>query len=167
MATEKTGMELDTKDFEVGVRKLMKQVHPKAVERGLFKACGRLVDDAVEKEPRVPIDEGTLRGSWSIFVQGKFASKGPSPEATTTHKEPGFRPMDFVGTVGFNTEYAAYLHEHPELDFGSTAERKGKPVTSGTGAKFLEKKLANNGKAYMKIVADEIRKEYDKGGHTS
>ena len=53
-----------------------------------------------------------------------------------------------VAHVGFNTPYAAKMHEGVDLNFQH----------SGTGAKFLEAKMAANKQDYMGIVADTVKK---------
>ena len=71
--------------------KRYERISMSAVERGMMKAAGQLLNDCNMKAPTVPLDEGTLRRSGSRRVEKK------------TNK--------VVGVVGFNTPYAARWHE--------------------------------------------------------
>lgn len=121
-------------------------------EKGVGRACLRLMRDSVMEQPRVPIDKSTLRGSGSMFVQGdlkgtseSMASAGGKPTPATQSLDKGNSDV-VVGEVGFNTPYAAHLHEHPEYEF----------TEPGSGGKYVEAKLAANQERYMRIIAKSI-----------
>ena len=77
---------------------------------------------------KAPVDEGTLRGSGSYFVQGRFAADtiaqargGPNAKPTPNRDggpEVKPRSREIRAAVGFNTPYAAIQHEedfrHPQ-----------------------------------------------------
>ena len=123
-----------------------------AARRGMGKAGLELMRNAVMGVEKVPHDEGTLRGSGSVFVGNRLL--GTSESQGDGHGTPSrdlgvqFGQEEMVGTVGFNTPYAAYLHEHPEFDF----------TEEGTGGKYLEKKLNAHREKYMGLVAAEVRR---------
>lgn len=164
--------------FEIqGIEEFLKNVDlanaavRRGATRGMGKAVNALLADCVMQTPMVPLDLGTLRGSGSAFVGRKLAGKGPSPaepgaEATPETSSPPF-PLQVAeaieGQVGFNTPYAARLHEHPEFEFGHTREKRGRPPVEGTGGKYLETPMSVNRHRYMGVVAGEIRKELEHG----
>lgn len=137
--------------------------------RGMGKAVNALLADCIIDDPAVPLDRGTLRGSGSAFVGRKLVATGPAPS------EPGVTPTPettgpplpleishaIEGQVGFNTPYAARLHEHPEFEFGHTREKRGRPPAEGTGGKYLEIPMSTNRKRYFGVVAGEIKKELE------
>jgi hypothetical protein len=146
---------LDTRQFDAAMQRLVKEAMPAAIKEGMGKAASQLLNDAVMQSPTVPLDEGTLRGSAFVFVDGtppripvsvpgktrpKFV---PAPSAAF-----GKEDKKTVAIVGFNTPYAARLHE------GIGIKHWSEP---GSGPKFLESKLANNRHEYIKIVADQIK----------
>lgn len=141
-----------SRDFEDGVKAADKRVLA-AAERGVALAAMRLLRDCVMDMPKVPHDEGTLRGSGSVFVDNKLVQ---TSEAMTDGGKPTpARNFDqqlaedvIRGVVGFNTPYAARLHEHPEYTF----------TEAGTGGKYLERKMNENRPRYMAIIRAEIEK---------
>ena len=110
--------------------------------------------DAVRNMPKVPLDEGTLKGSGSVFVDGEligtseqFAAGNPKAKPTpATEYAEHLASNQLKATVGFNTPYAARLHEGIEFEFQH----------EGHGAKYLESKLVGNHSAYMEEIADTI-----------
>lgn len=102
---------------------------PRLTEQGLFKAASELKLDADHVQPKTPVKEGTLKGSW--MTQVEFLGK----EAWSL-------------LAGFNSGYAAYVHEmvkkHPWTE----------PLS---GPKFLESKLYMFKDKYLGIVAKVIR----------
>lgn len=154
----------DDGDFEKRFRKLTTQTLPEVVVKGMGRAGLAIMRDAVMEEPKVPLDLSSLRGSGSTFVGAQLvgtsesfaeAQAEPTPNKEfSAHTANG----EVVTTVGFNTPYAANLHEHPEYDFGVTRENQGLPRPVGTGAKFLESKLLRFRKRYMTVVAKWIER---------
>lgn len=129
----------------------------KAAERGAGRAASAVLNDTIMEMPAVPLEEGTLRGSGSVFVQNNLVQTAPnvggSPTPATEGDEP-LLPDMITAVVGFNTPYAAYQHEGQRKD----GSRVVKNYThSGTGKKFLERKLINNADDYIKIAADEVK----------
>jgi len=143
----------------------------RGLKRGMGKAVNALLADCVMQVPMVPLDLGTLRGSGSAFVGRELAGTGPpaaepgaspTPE-TTSPPFPSVLSGAVVGQVGFNTPYAAHLHEHPEYEFGHTREKRGRPPVTGTGGKYLETPMVSNRKKYLGIIAKDIKKELNNG----
>ena len=124
-------------DMEDGLREYERRCMA-AANRGVAKAALRLLDDAINETPGTPVDEGTLRGSGSAHVDGQkvFGS--------------------IVASVGFNTPYAAVMHEG-EWKSGPLAGVKIQNYNDpGTGEKFLERPMSENRDTYLGIVAKEI-----------
>ena len=131
-----------------------------AAETGGAEAGSLLLREAITQAPGVPLDEGTLRGSGSVHVNGKFvqASENVGGEPTPyTRTMQAPRPDKVVVTVGFNTAYAAVMHEGG-WETGPLAGKKIEHYkTAGTGAKFLERPQSDNRDQYMQVIADRIR----------
>jgi hypothetical protein len=144
---------VDISDFVTGVESVGDAVL-RAAERGASKAGMRLLNDATMQIPATPIDEGTLRGSGSVIVNNRLHGTAPKtggdPTPATEDSEPT-QDDAIVAVVGFNTAYAAHLHEHPEFEF----------TDSRAGGKYLEKPLHENAEDYEAIVAAEIARELD------
>ncbi|HOE64492.1 MAG TPA: hypothetical protein PK650_13065 [Candidatus Sumerlaeota bacterium] len=155
-----TDYHVDMSDLIKGLNKSDARIM-EAIEKGLAQAGMQLLNDATLQIPATPLDEGTLRGSGSVFVGNKLVGTSPpingKGEPNRQHQEPMIS-MVKTATVGFNTPYAAWLHETPELDFGSTREKRGLPRPTGTGAFYLSKKMATNFRLYMQIVAHSIKR---------
>lgn len=126
-----------------------------AAKEGLAQAGMRLLADCSMEMPKTPHKEGTLRGSGSVHVNGVFAyssddDSGPDGKPTPNKDAIPYsiNPNLMIGTVAFNTPYAAWLHEGVDLTFHE----------AGTGAKYLEKKLVGNSQRYMDIVGNAMAK---------
>ena len=139
-------MSINTTQFDMKLRKLADQIKPKAIETGLGRAGLQIMNDAIMQSPTVPKEEGWLRGSASVFVNNELSAvseHGIKGEANLVYTES--RGLEVV--VGFNTPYAARLHESPKFNF----------TEPSSGAKFLETKLTRNKKTYLKIIANALK----------
>jgi hypothetical protein len=143
-------MIFDSRDFDSKFKKIVKDAIPAAAEKGLGRAMLDLENDCVMEVPTVPLKEGFLRGSASMFVQNELVGiaihgKAKFAKASLGMSIPGGK---LVGVIGFNAPYAAKLHEGMDLSF----------TESSSGPKYLESKLQKNRKAYMKQIAKTIAK---------
>lgn len=142
--------------FEQGCDEYMHR-YLAGARRGLEKAGFQLMADAVMDAPTVPLDEGTLRGSGSVFVgndliatsEALAAVKGGGKPTPATELGEQLAEGTLRATVGFNTAYAAAMHEGTTLNFQH----------DGSGAKFLEQKVVERHDDYMQIIANEVEKE--------
>ncbi len=145
----RTEFKIDFSDFQRRMRKLSREVMPEAAEAGVARAGLQLLNDSVMERPTVPIREGWLRGSGSVFVQNSLiavSSYGKPGKANLDLSE--YIPPDMiVAYVGFNTPYAARLHESMDFHFREPS----------SGPKFLESKLLRNKEAYGEIIANTIK----------
>ncbi|MFA5038410.1 MAG: hypothetical protein WC732_01875 [Candidatus Omnitrophota bacterium] len=146
---------LDFSDFEKGLRRIAREVIPEVAEKAMAQAGMQLLNDCIMEPPTVPIKEGWLRGSGSVHVQNKLIAKsdqGKPGMAEETVSEP-IDPGKIAARVGFNTPYAAKLHEGIGFKFSEPS----------AGPKYLESKLLKNKNKYFQIIADVI-KAASKGG---
>jgi hypothetical protein len=120
-----------------------------AAEEGMAKAGIELINDAIMEEPTVPMDTGRLRSSGSAIVNGKLVYVSPQvgaePGTPATEDSTTIQPGQIITIAGFNTKYAAKVHEVP-MNFR----------TPGSGNKYLEAKLGQFGDKYYGIVANVI-----------
>ncbi len=124
---------------------------------GVARSCMALLRDTVMEMPTVPLKQGTLRGSGSVFVdnvlQGTSEEFGSGGKPCTDFTEADL-PAVVEGVVGFNAPYAAYQHEGVRLDGTHQVRQYSEP---GSGAKFLEKKMLGNREKYLKIVGTVVK----------
>lgn len=144
--------DFDTKDFDEKIKKLVGKVMPEKIERGLGVAMLDLLNSCITEVPTVPLKEGWLRGSGSIFVQNKFMQTSEGMDrakagyATKSYSE--FIPKEtYVGFIGFNTPYAARLHEGVGFHF----------TEGSSGPKYLESKLMTKRDVLIGDIADAIK----------
>jgi len=159
-------MSREDRDFLDGLHEIGLRVEH-ATEEAVGAAIAQVLDDAVNKAPRIPHDEGSLQGSGSGFVQSKHvatsASAGGEPTPATSYAPPLVKD-EVLGTIGFNTPYAAYQHEGHRADGSHPVNPDNYTRQDGRGPKFLEDALAENANDYMRIVARRMGKAFEGGG---
>lgn len=108
-----------------------------------------------------PIQLGVLRGSGSVFVNNVLLgdTKSNYPDGT-----PNMEYTESGGgiTIGFNTAYAARLHETTWVPGGRIPSKQASNnagLTGDVGNKFVEKHLKADGKALLGLYADIYKKE--------
>ncbi len=135
----KTGMTIDTQDFDKSFHKLMELIVPEAAEDGLVKAAFELLRDADHEAPQTPTDIKDLKGSRKV-------------------DKPKVNRSSISIKAGYTSEYAAYQHEGERKD--GTHKVKKYTTTKGAtqpGPKFLQSKMVRHKKRYIKIVTDRIK----------
>lgn len=120
-----TGFKVDTRSFDINFDKVIKNVIPKLVHKGLFNAANEALRDADVEAPHLPIDEHNLQGSREVHLPKNL--------------------NDLFVEFGYNIVYAARLHEDGLPSWNWTRP--------GSGPKFLTTKLIRNKDKYMRIVA--------------
>jgi hypothetical protein len=109
----------------------------RAVRNGLGDAADALLHDS---RNLAPLDKGPLRSqAWSEVAEEGGVVAGEVYFSVTEESAKGER---------FN--YALYQHELAPYD---------NPTTPGTGPKYLERPLKQKYDEYMRIAANQIRKE--------
>jgi hypothetical protein len=71
------GIDIDVSEFFEGLNELNARMI-KGIERGLGQAASALLSDSIIEQPAIPLDEGTLRGSGSTFVENVFIESSPN-----------------------------------------------------------------------------------------
>jgi hypothetical protein len=97
----------------------------RGVKQAVDDAAGNLLSESVKE---VPHEYGTLQGTGNV-------------SAAVIGDE------EIIAEVGYNTPYAAKLHEHPEYRF-----KKGRK------GKFLEDPLKRMGPTYQKDIGASLNK---------
>ena len=121
----KSGMYLNTKDFDIKFPNVCDNQIPQAAATGFYIVAGMVIADAILEEPRAPHDTGNLWRSQLI-------------------EAPQIKLGEISIVLGFDADYAAVVHEMP----GSTVWKM-----AGSGPKFLEAKLIKNKEKYMAELA--------------
>ncbi|MFA5456872.1 MAG: hypothetical protein WC261_04480 [Synergistaceae bacterium] len=136
-------------DFDIKFPKVTKEILERA-KIGMGQAGTQLMSDCVNIAPTVPIEEGWLRGSGSVFVDDELVavSKDGKPGKANTSSPGGKKNNAITVIVGFNTPYAHRLHEGVGYKF----------TDPSSGPKFLESKMVSRRNLYMKIVNDAVKK---------
>lgn len=158
----KNSFSFDFKDFDNKLLKLTRDIIPERTEKGIGKACLQLLNDCVMQQPTVPIKEGFLRGSGSIFVDDKFVTASPHGKKGMANENlSGTQKVNkIVGVVGFNAPYASRLHEGEITRKISRRASVKSAITfsePSAGPKFLESKMVKNRKLYFEIINTEIK----------
>jgi len=149
----KTGLKID---IGPALRELVKvrKKQREGAETGVGRSMIQLLADSILQAPTVPLDEGTLRGSGSIFVQNKKVDHnvdvGKKTENRVDSHNISIKSTEIIGVVGFNTDYAAKLHESVDrMNFKEPS----------SGPKFLESKMASRKMTYKRIIVNAINEK--------
>lgn len=137
---EKTGFIMDFRDFDKKFEKVVKRTIPQASAKALYEEAPYVLRDAIMETPTVPKSRGVTKG-------GRRGG-GPGHLRRSQKIERPLLFPDISVELGFNAEYAAYVHEMP---------RSYLFTIPGSGPKYLESKLIKNKEKYMKNVARRIR----------
>ena len=125
MAVNKSGMIFDTKDFDIKFAKVTGKDIPQAAANMAYKVAGMIIRDAILEDPRAPHKTGNLWRSQKI-------------------ERPRIEHGEITIELGFDADYAAFVHEMPAYK---------DPSMTGSGPKFLESKLIKNKEKYMAEIA--------------
>jgi len=109
------------------------RAYPTATERCAGGIGLQVIKDSLNETPRVPLDTGTLRASGTFEVWGGM----------------GWRHTKLQ--VGFNTNYAARVHQVP-MNFNTTR-------MPGAGNYFLSAKLQRHARDYVESWAGCVSKQ--------
>lgn len=127
----KTGMTFDTKDFDIKFPRVVNKEIPEESARMEYKVAGIVLRDAIVEEPRAPHDTGNLWREQKI-------------------EPPRILAGEITIELGFNTDYAAIVHEMPA---------NTNWTMTGSGPKYLEAKLIKNKEKYMGMIAEGLRRK--------
>lgn len=139
-----------------GLKNLIK-VSTDVRNRALTKAGLQGLNWMVNGSPKLslvpPVLTGALRGSGSVFVGNKFITATPDKSgegtpATSHNAKPN------VITWGFNTAYAARIHES-NWNPGAVSQTAG-----NVGNKWIRKHLKADKELLFEFIAKEYRKTF-------
>lgn len=108
-----------------------------------------------------PIMTGNLRGSGSAFL-GSEAIGDLSAQFPTGEQVPSISAKPNEITVGFNTPYAARLHETEWVPGGKKPSKQATTnpnITGDVGNKWLEKQLNANRDNFIEYYAKTLKSE--------
>lgn len=158
-------IDIDMKGLDDGLKKFFGSVDPKARQKALMsmglQALNNTVNGSPSEDSRPPILTGRLRGSGTVFVGNKRIGDSLYPGGTPATSS-GENNSNVI-TVGFNTEYAARMHEHLE-PYGTPDPITGKTFKAHRDAgtvtgKFLERHLKADKEELMKLFSLIYKKE--------
>lgn len=143
-------MKVSTKsNIKIGLEKfgkVLQRAEKNALKKGGLQLINWMINGSPQNARVLPVLTGTLRGSGSVF-QGSELIDTTGWAANTTHTD-----KENVTTIGFNTPYAAWLHE-AEWNPGPISRQSG-----NTGNKYVEYHLDTDGKRWLIFVAKMINK---------
>ncbi len=154
---------IDTSELDRYINKQLKAVDVFKAPKSAVKAVKQIMFDwqkiagggGENADQGAPIDTGLLRSSASTGVQGKFHSKSPNitqgdekPVINTQFPKPG--KFEILAQIGFNTDYAAKVHE----TFAPAGPIQ--PRIAGRG-KFVEAAASENAKKWGRFLAKKIK----------
>lgn len=125
MPTNKSKMTFETKDFDIKFPRVCNKEIPETAAKSAFKVAGMVIRDSILEEPRAPHKTGNLWRSQKI-------------------EKPKIIKGEISIELGFDTEYAAAVHEMPA---------NTNWTMKASGPKFLEAKLIRNKEKYMAEIA--------------
>ncbi len=127
-----------------------------SARRGLLQAARVVLNRANKK---VPLDTGILLNSGQVQVTGGGSEPAAGRMTGVTREgvakeviAPALQTLpvregDEAAVVFYNTPYAVYLHEHPELDF-----------QGGREGKWLERAVNESQKDILKALTAELNR---------
>jgi len=152
-----------------GIKKYRKKINMNSAggadEKAKMKVALQILNNVINgsrKESVVPpIQTGTLRGSGSAFIGSRKIgdTKGDYPEGTPAETYGGKKGEVIIG---FNTAYAAKLHEKNWTPGGvrpSKQAARNPGMLEDVGNKFVEKHLRADKDDLLKFYAAMIKKE--------
>jgi hypothetical protein len=150
----------DTSDFKVKSMALIKKVK-NASDEGMAIAIEKLMNDAIYRDPKCPVESGALAASHSVFLNGTLLSISDYPVTGGGEATPRMAPVpkltnNIEGTLVVNKPYAAAQHEGTWKTKKTRAEVK-KYTRVGSGKKWVESKLLAFGSEYFSIIAGRIK----------
>ena len=152
---------VDTSQVEAGLQRWGYAVR-EALAEGLGRGGAQLLNDAVQEIPTVPLESGYLRGSGSVFVNGKLVTTSPQGVAggspAISDDDPARGRAEVICRVGFNTVYAAVQHEG-RWETGPLAGVEIAHYTEpGSGRYYLLTPLQSHGEEYIQTAIDYTRR---------
>lgn len=142
------GMTMDVHVFKLRLTDLQRRLLPQAALVGVARAGMALLNDSLQRPPTPPIQTGRLRESGSM-IAGTTVQTTPQHGHGTPCTDPQPQaPGKAVALVGFNTPYAAKVHNVP-MNFREP----------DSGNHYLQGKMRNYREDYMAVAGKAIKNE--------
>lgn len=148
-------------DYKIKSKKVIKA--PKSVmERSQAKGGLQMLDWMASGSPKnntmPPLKTGFLSGSGSVFLGGKLLDVTESSGTERGKPNKSYQAKDNVLTFGFNTEYAAEVHEVKK----AKGQFSGQSGNRQSGNQWVTSHLKSDGKLLSKLIAELIKNDLDK-----
>ena len=130
------------------------KLFPKAQEKAAIQMLDWMSSGSMTSPAKPPRRTGVLASSGSVFYKNKFlkatpnTSRGGTPTPNKSHSGKGV-------TWGFNTNYAAKMHEDKSLNPGPFSVRD---PNMHPGNQWVTEHLQKDKNNYTKLIADFIKK---------
>lgn len=130
-------------------------VTPLALGKGGLQLLNNTINGSPAAKAVPPKLTGHLRGSGSVFVGNKLVGDTQKNESSGTPNR-DHSDSDNVITVGFDTPYAAKMHEHIGVDYklGPISEKSG-----NVEVQFLTKHIEGDKDEILQLIATFVKKE--------
>jgi hypothetical protein len=120
------------------------------------------VNGSAKERVKPPIRFGILRASGSAFVEGEMVGDTKANNADGTPNE-AYNAGAGTIAVGFNTAYAAKLHEDknwvPGGEPPSPQAERNPAMLEDVGNKYVEKHLVADKETLLAVYAEEFKRE--------
>lgn len=150
-------LKTDFRNFEQGVIAAVAKVGNSS-KNGMRKAVKEFMNDALDKQPMVPRDKGSLEASHSVFVDGKLVATSAGRSVTEGGSA---TPLTILSRISTRLEGALVAHKSYAASLHEGISRWGTPYVysgSGRGRKWIEAKLLRFFGKYYGMIAGEIRR---------
>lgn len=134
---------IDDNDWLKGLNAVISSIQEKVdrIQQGSSQGLkDALLMVAEKSQERAPVESGDLRGSVSVEIDDIVIAKGNKDGGLSTVAEAPENGT--VGTVSYNTPYAADQHEHTEYDH-----------PKGGQAKYLESVLVEESETILRLIS--------------
>ena len=150
-------LKTDFSNFEQGVIVAVAKVNNSS-KKGMKRAVKEFMSDALDKQPMVPRDKGSLEASHSVFVDGKLVATSSGRSVT---RGGSATPLTILSRISARLEGALVAHKPYAASLHEGISRWGTPYVyggSGRGKKWIEAKLLRFFGKYYGLIAGEIRR---------
>lgn len=147
----------DFRHFEQGVIVAVVKFEQRS-KKGMKQAVKKFMADALDKQPMVPRDKGSLEASHSIFVNGALVGTSAGRSVVEGGSATPLRGLSKIGT---KLEGALVAHKPHAASLHEGISRWGTPYVysgSGRGRKWIEAKLLRFFREYYEMITDQLRR---------
>lgn len=150
-------LKTDFRNFKQGLIAAVVKTE-KGSKSGMKRAVKTFMADALDKQPMVPRDKGSLEASHSVFVDGGLVA---TSAGRSVAEDGSATPLMSLPKAGVKLEGALVAHKSYAASLHEGVSRHGTPYKyggSGRGKKWIEAKLLRFFGKYYEMIASDIRK---------